>query len=63
MLSSEERKLRGSDSRDPPHTDAGARARIDASVSKEWRLRRLEEDARVIIDALSVRRPFAVALE
>lgn len=61
-FSIEDSTLTGRDSREP-HKDAGARARIDASVSNEWRRRRLDDDARVIIDALSVSKPFAVALE
>jgi hypothetical protein len=54
--------LRGSDSRLPPQRDEGARARTDASVSKERRRRRLEDDASVRMEALSVRRLFAVAV-
>lgn len=56
------RTLRGRDSRLPPQRDEGARARTDASVSKDRRRRRLDEDASVRIDALSVRRPLAVAV-
>lgn len=54
--------LSGSDSRLPPHSEEGARARTEASVSKERRRRRLDEDASVRIDALSVRRLLAVAM-
>jgi hypothetical protein len=59
----EERTLRGRDSREPPKMEDGARALTEALVSREWRRRRLEEDANVRIDALSVRRLFAVAVE
>lgn len=58
-----ESTLRGRDSREPPQRDAGASARIEASVSNECRRRRLEEDASVMIEALSVRRPLAVTVE
>jgi hypothetical protein len=57
------RTLSGRDSRLPPKSDEGARARTDASVSKERRRRRLEDDARVRMEALSVRRLLAVAAE
>jgi len=57
-----ERTLSGSDSRLPPQREEGAKARTEASVSKERRRRRLEEDARVRMDALSVRRLLAVAV-
>lgn len=57
------RMLRGSDSRLPPHNDDGARARTEASVSRERRRRRLEEEARVRMEALSVKRLLAVADE
>lgn len=50
----------GSDSRDPPKTDDGAKARTEASVSNE-RLRRLDDDASVMMEALSVQTPWAVA--
>lgn len=53
---------RGRDSREPPNMDAGARARIDAFVSRLLRRRRFEEEARVIIEASSVRTLFAVAI-
>jgi hypothetical protein len=53
--------LNGSDSRLPPHTEDGARARTEAFVSREARRRRLDEDASVRMDALSVRMLFAVA--
>jgi hypothetical protein len=56
-----ERTLSGSDSRLPPQTDEGAKARTEAFVSNEFRLRRLDEDASVKIEALSVRILFAVA--
>lgn len=56
------RTLNGSDSRLPPHSDEGARARTEASVSKDRRRRRLDEDASVRIEALSVRRLLAVAV-
>ena len=42
--------------------DEGARARTEALVSKEFRRLRFDEDARVRIDALSVRRLLAVAV-
>src|SRR4051812_46833836 len=54
--------LNGKDSRLPPHSDDGASARTEASVSKERRRRRLDEDARVSMDALSVSRLLAVAV-
>lgn len=53
--------LNGRLSRLPPHTDDGASARTEASVSIDRRLRRLLDDANVRIEALSVSRPFAVA--
>ena len=53
---------RGRDSRLPPHSDEGAIARTDASVSKDRRRRRLLDDASVKIDALSVNRLLAVAV-
>ena len=56
-----ERTERGSDSRLPPNMEAGARAFIEALVSTELRRRRLEEDARVRIEASSVRMLLAVA--
>jgi hypothetical protein len=46
----------------PPNNDDGANARTDASVSIDLRLRLFEEDASVRIEALSVRRLFAVAV-
>jgi hypothetical protein len=52
---------RGSDSRDAPKMEDGASARTDASVSRLWRRRRFEEEARVRMEALSVRMLFAVA--
>jgi len=54
--------LRGRDSRLPPKIDDGARARTEALVSKEFRRRRLDDEARVRMEALSVRRLFAVAV-
>jgi hypothetical protein len=56
------RTLRGRDSRLPPKREEGARARTEASVSMERRRRRLEDEARVRIEALSVRRLLAVAV-
>lgn len=56
------RTLSGRLSRLPPNKDEGAKARTEASVSIERRLRLFEEEARVRIDALSVRRLFAVAV-
>jgi hypothetical protein len=53
--------LNGRLSRLPPKTEDGARARTEALVSKEFRRRRFDEEARVRIDALSVRMLFAVA--
>lgn len=57
-----DRTERGRDSREPPKSDEGARARTEASVSIERRRRRLEELASVKMDALSVRILFAVAV-
>jgi hypothetical protein len=54
--------LSGKLSRLPPHNDDGASARTEASVSKDRRLRRFEDDASVRMDALSVRRLLAVAV-
>ena len=45
----------------PPYTDEGARARTEAFVSSEFLRRRLDEDAKVMTEALSERRLFAVA--
>ena len=56
-----DKTLSGSDSRLPPHTEDGAKARTDALVSTELRRRRFEEDASVKIEALSVSMLFAVA--
>lgn len=56
------RTLRGRLSRLPPHREEGANARTDASVSIERRRRRLLEEAKVNMEALSVRRLFAVAV-
>ena len=55
--------LNGSDSRLPPQTLLGARARTEASVSIERLRRRFEDEARVRMDASSDSRLFAVALE
>ena len=57
-----ERTDRGRDSREPPKREEGARARMEALVSRELRRRRLDEEARVRIEALSVRMLFAVAV-
>lgn len=57
----EESTLKGSDSRLPPQTELGAKARIDASVSMLLR-RRFEDDARVKMLALSVRVLLVVVL-
>lgn len=56
------RTLSGRLSRLPPHSEEGAKARTDASVSIERRRRRLLEEAKVKIEALSVKRLFAVAV-
>lgn len=56
------RTLSGRLSRLPPNNDEGARALTEASVSIDRRRRLFEEDARVKIEALSVRRLFAVAV-
>ncbi|EZF98980.1 hypothetical protein H113_01293 [Trichophyton rubrum MR1459] len=55
--------LSGKLSRLPLKRDEGASARTDAFVSREFRRRRLDDDARVRTEALSVSRLFAVALE
>ena len=55
------RTLSGRLSRLPPNIDAGARARMEAFVSSEFRRRLLEEDASVRIDASSESILFAVA--
>lgn len=53
----------GSDSREPPQSEEGASARTDASVSREWRrCRCFDDDASVMMDALSVSSPPAVAV-
>ena len=52
----------GSDSRLPPNIDAGANAFIEAFVSTEFLRRRLEDEARVRIEASSVNTLFAVAV-
>ena len=54
-------KLKGRLSLLPPHTEEGASARTEASVSIDRRRRRLLDDASVRIEALSVNRLFAVA--
>ncbi len=54
--------LKGKDSLLPPNIDEGASARTDALVSSEFRRRRFEDEARVIMDALSVSRSLAVAV-
>ena len=54
-------KLKGRLSLLPPHTEEGAIARTEASVSIDRRRRRLLDDASVRIEALSVNRLFAVA--
>lgn len=56
------RTLRGRLSRLPPQREDGANARTDASVSIERRRRRLLEEAKVRMDALSVNKLFAVAV-
>ena len=55
-------KLSGKDSRLLLKRLEGAKARTEALVSRELRRRRLELEARVRIEALSVRRLFAVAV-
>ncbi len=57
------RTLRGRLSRLPPQSDDGARARTEASVSMERRRRRLLDEASVKMEALSVKRLLAVAVE
>lgn len=54
--------LSGNDSRLPPNNDEGARARIEAFVSKEFRRRLFDEEASVKTEALSVSRLLAVAV-
>jgi uncharacterized membrane protein YhdT len=54
--------LSGRLSRLPPNSDEGANARTDASVSIERLLLLFDEDAKVSMEALSVRRLFAVAV-
>src|SRR5512142_738022 len=58
-----ERTESGRLSRLPPKTDDGARALTEASVSRDRRRRSLVEEASVRMEALSVRRLFAVAVE
>lgn len=55
-------RLNGKLSRLPPKTDEGANARTEALVSREFRLRRLDELASVRIEALSFKTLFAVAV-
>ena len=57
-----ERTLKGRDSRLPPKREEGARALTEALVSSELRRRRFEEDARVRMEALSVRTLLAIAV-
>lgn len=52
----------GRDSLEPPNMDAGARARIEAFVSRLFRRLRFEEDASVMIEASSVSTLLAVAM-
>ena len=54
--------LSGKLSRLPPQSEDGARARTEASVSKDRRRRRLLDDASVRMEALSVSKLFAVAV-
>ena len=54
--------LSGRLSRLPPKIEEGARARTDAFVSKEFLRRRFDDEARVRIEALSVKILFAVAV-
>lgn len=56
------RTLRGRLSLLPPNIEEGASARTEALVSKEFRRLRFDEDARVKMDALSVKRLLAVAV-
>lgn len=56
------RTLSGRLSRLPPQSEDGASALTEASVSIDLRLRRLLDEARVRIDALSVSKLFAVAV-
>lgn len=55
--------LKGRLSRLPPHNEDGAKARTEASVSIDRLRLLLLEDASVSIDALSVSKLFAVAVE
>jgi hypothetical protein len=61
LTSLPDKTLNGKLSLLPPNTDDGAIARTDASVSILLLRLRLDDEARVRIDALSVRRLFAVA--
>jgi len=56
------RTLSGRDSRLPPKTDDGASARTEALVSRLFRRRRFDDDARVRMDASSDNALFAVAV-
>jgi hypothetical protein len=51
----------GRDSRLPPNMEAGASAFMDALVSTEFRRRLFEEEAKVRMEASSVRRLLATA--
>jgi hypothetical protein len=55
------RTLRGRLSRLAPNNEDGAKARTEAFVSRECRLLRLDDDARVRTDASSERTLLAVA--
>jgi len=46
----------------PPNREEGASARMEALVSREFRRRRFEDDARVRMEALSVKILLAVAV-
>lgn len=46
----------------PPNREDGASARMEALVSREFRRRRFDDDARVMMEALSVKILFAVAV-
>lgn len=53
---------KGNDSLEPPNMDWGAKARIEAFVSRLFLRRRFEEEARVIIEASSLNTLLAVAV-
>lgn len=57
-----DRTERGRDSREPPNMDWGAKARMEAFVSRLFLLLRFVEEARVSTDASSLSTPFAVAV-